>query len=196
MNQAILDNNYIATTSGVVTVFNYDGVTGEYLDSCEEYLSEGIGLPANACIDAPPKTKVGYIACRVSDMWEVVEDHRGKTLYSTETAQTITISELGELPVNSTTLAPTTPYDKWSGKKWVTDKAAQHAADIVTATHQRAKLIATANAAITPLADAVDLGMATEAETALLNNWRRYRVQLNRIEIDTAPDIVWPELPA
>ncbi|AHG21263.1 hypothetical protein Z042_17880 [Chania multitudinisentens RB-25] len=195
MNQAILDGSYIATISGVVTVFNYDGTTGEYLNSCEEFLSEGVGLPANACIDAPPKCKAGYIARRVGDTWETVADHRGKTLYSTETGQLLTISELGGLPVNSTILAPNTPYDKWNDKEWVTDKTAQHDADITAATHQRTELIAVANAAIMLLADAVDLDMATEAEVVLLNNWRRYRVQLNRVEMNAAPDIIWPELP-
>ncbi|WON76299.1 tail fiber assembly protein [Serratia sp. UGAL515B_01] len=195
MNMAILDKNNIATTSGVLTVFNYDGKTGEYLDSCEEYLSEGVGLPANSCIEAPPKTSTGYIARRVGDVWDVVEDHRGKTLYSTETGQSVTISELGALPVNSTELVPNTPYDKWDGKEWVTDEIAQHDADIATATQQRAELLVLANAAITPLTDAVDLGMAAEEETVLLNNWRRYRVQLNRIEMDAAPNINWPEMP-
>jgi hypothetical protein len=196
MNQAILDNNYTAITSGLVTVFNYDGTTGEYLNCCDEFLSEGVGLPANACIDAPPKTKSGYIVCRVDDIWEIVEDHRGKKLYNTENGQPVTINELGALPLNTTALFPNTPFDQWDGKKWVTDKTAQHAADIVTATHQRAELNAAANAVITPLTDAVDLGMATEAEVALLSHWRRYRVQLSRIDLDAAPDINWPELPA
>lgn len=196
MNQAILDNNYTAVTSGLVTVFNYDGKTGEYLNYSEEFLSEGVGLPANACTDAPPKTKSGYIARRVDDMWEVIEDHRGKKLYNTENGQPVTINELGALPLNTTALAPTTPFDQWDGKEWGTDQAAQHAADIVTATHQRAELNAAANAVITPLTDAVDLGMATEAEAELLSHWRRYRVQLSRIDLDAAPDINWPELPA
>lgn len=195
MNQAILDSNDIATVSGVIIIFNYDGITGEYLDSCEEYLSEGIGLPANACIEPPPKTKAGYMACRIGDVWEIVADHRGKSVYNTETGQSMTIGVLGDLPINTTTLTPNTPFDKWNGREWITDKAAQHAADIITANHQRAELLAAANVAITPLTDAVDLGMATEAELVLLNNWRRYRVQLNRIALDTAPEIVWPELP-
>lgn len=49
--------------------------------------------------------------------------------------------------------------------------------------------------AIAPLQDAVDLGIATEAEAALLLAWKKYRVLLNRINPEDAPDINWPEVP-
>ncbi|MFD2641876.1 tail fiber assembly protein [Pseudomonas japonica] len=38
-----------------------------------------------------------------------------------------------------------------------------------------------ADAAIVPLQDAIDLDEATEAELALLKEWKRYRVALNRL---------------
>jgi hypothetical protein len=44
--------------------------------------------------------------------------------------------------------------------------------------------------------DAVDLGIATDAETALLLAWKKYRVLINRIKPDDASDISWPEQPA
>ncbi|WP_269450521.1 tail fiber assembly protein [Xenorhabdus doucetiae] len=43
--------------------------------------------------------------------------------------------------------------------------------------------------------DAVDLGIATNAEKSALTEWRRYRVLLNRVDCSTAPDIQWPEQP-
>ncbi len=57
---------------------------------------------------------------------------------------------------------------------------------------------AAADTAITPLQDAVDLGEATDAEAALLKEWKRYRVALNRLpEQPGYPDqIDWPALPA
>ena len=64
------------------------------------------------------------------------------------------------------------------------------------AVRQRASLLATANAVIVPLQDAVDLGMATDAEGALLTEWRKYRVLLSRIDTSAAPDIEWPTPPA
>lgn len=67
---------------------------------------------------------------------------------------------------------------------------------VALAVRQRASLLATANAVIVPLQDAVDLGMATDAEGALLTEWRKYRVLLSRIDTSAAPDIEWPTPPA
>lgn len=56
-------------------------------------------------------------------------------------------------------------------------------------------LLSAAAVAIGPLQDAVDEGMATPEETAALSEWKKYRVLLNRIKPEDAPNIVWPEKP-
>nr|ELR5143313.1 tail fiber assembly protein [Providencia stuartii] len=66
---------------------------------------------------------------------------------------------------------------------------------IAKAEQQKQSLLAEANSAIAPLQDAVDLGMATESETAALQEWKKYRVLLNRVDTSTAPDIDWPQKP-
>nr|ELR5228490.1 tail fiber assembly protein [Providencia rettgeri] len=66
---------------------------------------------------------------------------------------------------------------------------------IAEAEQQKQLLLAEANNAIAPLQDAVDLGMATDDEKALLTTWKRYRVLLNRVDTSTAPDVEWPEKP-
>ncbi|CBJ80158.1 putative CPS-53 (KpLE1) prophage; tail fiber assembly [Xenorhabdus bovienii str. Jollieti] len=43
--------------------------------------------------------------------------------------------------------------------------------------------------------DAVDLGLATDAEKSTLTQWRRYRVLLNRVDCAIASHIDWPEQP-
>lgn len=43
--------------------------------------------------------------------------------------------------------------------------------------------------------DAVDAGIATDAETTELAAWRKYRIQLMRVDTSTAPDITWPTPP-
>ncbi|EJD6400467.1 tail fiber assembly protein [Providencia rettgeri] len=48
---------------------------------------------------------------------------------------------------------------------------------------------------IAPYQDAIDLGIATDKELMQLNAWKQYRVDLNRIDTATAPDITWPEKP-
>lgn len=45
---------------------------------------------------------------------------------------------------------------------------------------------------IAPLQDAVDLGEATDDEKARLLAWKKYRVQVNRV--DTV-NPVWPDVP-
>ena len=45
------------------------------------------------------------------------------------------------------------------------------------------------------LRDAVDLGIATDAETAALTEWKKYRVLLNRVDTSAAPEIEWPTQP-
>ncbi|HAT3770004.1 TPA: tail fiber assembly protein, partial [Citrobacter freundii] len=56
--------------------------------------------------------------------------------------------------------------------------------------------ISEASAKISPLQDAVDLGMATDEEVVQLTEWKKYRVLLNRVDISKAPDINWQERPA
>lgn len=64
---------------------------------------------------------------------------------------------------------------------------------IQLATEKKQQLISSVNAAITPLLDAVELGIATEEESESLQTLKTYRVLLNRVDV-TAP--VWPEVPA
>ncbi|CDG89661.1 tail fiber assembly protein [Xenorhabdus bovienii] len=60
---------------------------------------------------------------------------------------------------------------------------------------EKQQLMSRAREKIAPLQDAVDLGIATEAERLALNEWRKYRVMLNRIDCTMSLDIKWPEQP-
>ncbi|WP_060507159.1 tail fiber assembly protein [Pseudomonas sp. NBRC 111124] len=78
-------------------------------------------------------------------------------------------------------------------------KAAQtEAVHLAQVQAEVARLRAQADAAIAPLQDALDLDEATDDETALLKEWKRYRVALNRLpEQQGYPtDIDWPAPPA
>lgn len=59
----------------------------------------------------------------------------------------------------------------------------------------RDQLLGWAALNMAPLSDAEDLGIATAAESALLLQWRQYRVALGRID-PAASGIVWPEPPS
>ncbi|EAA3682994.1 tail fiber assembly protein, partial [Salmonella enterica subsp. houtenae] len=82
------------------------------------------------------------------------------------------------------------------GKAWVKDEAAEKAAQLRQAEETKNRLLQMASGKIAPLQDAVDLSVATEEESALLIEWKKYRVLLNRIDTSNAPDITFPELPA
>ncbi|SEO76138.1 virus tail fibre assembly protein, lambda gpK [Luteibacter sp. UNC138MFCol5.1] len=59
---------------------------------------------------------------------------------------------------------------------------------------RRNELLARAALAMAPLQDAVELGEATEAESALLTRWRQFRVAVSRVPLDAA-DPEWPAFP-
>ena len=60
---------------------------------------------------------------------------------------------------------------------------------------RKTELLAQAAAAIAPLQDAIDLGIATDTEINLLAEWKKYRVLLSRVDISQTDGIEWPEIP-
>ncbi|NIB50690.1 tail fiber assembly protein [Enterobacter sp. 725m/11] len=197
MSQAELNSELIAIVAGDITVFNYDGETHEYISSSVEFLPVGVGIPANSCADAPGKTIKGFAIRRATGgkAWEYVADHRGETVYSTQTGEKVVITAPGDYPPETTINPPSTPYDKWNGERWVTDEAVKAAADITEAAATKAALIKSAAEKIEPLQDAVELDMATNEEKSSYDAWRKYRVLLTRVDTSLAPDISWPEPP-
>lgn len=63
---------------------------------------------------------------------------------------------------------------------------------VAAAERKKAELLDVAGKAIAPLQDADDLAIATEEEAAQLRLWKTYRVQLNRINPQDAPETDWP----
>ncbi|WP_349357007.1 terminase gpA endonuclease subunit [Escherichia coli] len=146
---------------------------------------------------APPDIPAGFVAVFNSDesSWHLVEDHRGKTVYDVASGDALFISELGSLPENVTWLSPEGEFQKWNGTAWVKDAEAEKLFRIREAEETKNSLMQVASEHIAPLQDAVDLEIATEEETSLLEAWKKYRVLLNRVDTSTAPDIEWPVIP-
>lgn len=65
---------------------------------------------------------------------------------------------------------------------------------LAAAQAQRDSLLQYATLRASPLQDAVDLGIATEAEQIELAAWKMYRVQVSRVDLEVA-DPVWPDRP-
>ncbi|HDK8914175.1 tail fiber assembly protein [Escherichia coli] len=198
MNNAILNNELIAVQEGNIIVYNYNSETREYISASTEFLAVGVGIPAYSCLDAPGTHKAGYAICRSADLnsWEYVPDHRGETVYDTETGEAKEITVPGDYPENTTTLAPLMSYDKWDGEKWVTDTEAQHSAAVDAAEAQRQSLIDTAMASISLIQLKLQAGRKlTQAETTRLNAVLDYIDAVTATDTSTAPDVIWPELP-
>ncbi|ECD5912757.1 tail fiber assembly protein, partial [Salmonella enterica subsp. enterica] len=112
--------------------------------------------------------------------------------YDTTTGNQVYISEPGPLPENVTSVSPGGEYQKWDGKAWVKDEAAEAAARLREAEGTKSRLLLMASGKIAPLQDAVDLDEATDKEKASLLAWRKYRVLVSRVDT-TNPD--WPYVP-
>ncbi|HBV2907627.1 tail fiber assembly protein [Citrobacter freundii] len=197
MTEAKLNNEFIAVESGNITVFNFDIETREYLSSTIEFLAVGVGVPANSCIDMPGKSKKGLAICRTKDLneWEYIADHRGESVYSTETGKKIVVSELGDYPENTTELPPATPYDKWNGSAWVTDTEAQYKVYVETAEHKKAELLAKAQLTINLWQTELQLGIISDEDKVRLITWMNYIKAVQVVDTSTAPDITWPRKP-
>ncbi|EFH8542755.1 tail fiber assembly protein [Escherichia coli] len=197
MAKATLNKNGIATKAGDMTVYNFDGETREFLSTSTEFLAVGVGIPANACTDAPVEEKGGFAICRTAslDGWDYVVDHRGETVYDTETGQPVEMTGLGDYPDNVTTIEPLTPYDRWNGNEWVTDADAQKSGQVAAAQQKKTSLLAEAQRTVSLWQTELQLGIISDDDKASLITWMKYIQALNAVDTSTAPDIEWPVKP-
>lgn len=116
-------------------------------------------------------------------------------VYCTKTGQAIKIYTFGALPDSTTPLAPEGDFFKWDGVTWINDPEAQKTAEINDAQLKKNQLDKDAQRIIQLLEYAIETDMQTGVESAQLHAWKKYRVLLNRIDINQASDILWPEMP-
>ncbi|MFJ5485663.1 tail fiber assembly protein [Pectobacterium actinidiae] len=193
IKNAELNENGLAINAGWITVYHVNPVTREYQSASYEYIMQGVGLPADSYADEPELPPVGQALRRSASgkAWEQVADYRGQTVYSTETRQSQTVTQFGELPDNVTLLKPMTEFDVWNGKTWEIDKEAQAAAALKAAQQELATRKTAATSRINELTYAVNLDIATDAEKSALTAWQTYAVLLSRIDVNAA-NIEWP----
>ena len=191
---AVLDNNGLTISAGWVVVYNVDA-KGEFLQATYQYLPIGVGLPANAYLEAPQSVKDNQAIIHDGQQWTYPKDLRGTRIYSIETGGETILQEVGEIPDGFTELKPTSEFDSWDGKKWQFDKNKQHQYEVNQASIKKNQLLSEAASQLSYLQDAVDSQIASEQETQLLVEWKKYRVLVNRIDIELAPNIEWPNQP-
>ncbi|AXD71428.1 tail fiber assembly protein [Salmonella enterica] len=187
----------MSDTPQTIKIFNLRSDTNEFIGAGDAYIPPHTGLPANCTDIAPPDIPASHIAVfdAETETWSLHEDHRGDTVYDTTTGNQVYISAPGPLPENVTSVSPDGEYQKWDGKAWVNDEAAETAARLREAEGTKSRLLQMASEKIAPLQDAVDLGLATDDEKAQLDEWKKYRVLVNRVDTSTAPKIDWPKKP-
>ncbi|EAA4075106.1 tail fiber assembly protein [Salmonella enterica subsp. enterica serovar Napoli] len=184
----------MSSKAQTIKIFNLRSDTNEFIGAGDAYIPPHTGLPAHSTDSEPPEIPSGQVAVFDSEKtaWSLIEDHRGQTVYRTDTGEEFYIQELGPLPENVTSVSPDGEYQKWDGKAWVKDEAAEKAAQLRQAEETKSRLLQMASEKIAPLQDAVDLDEATDKEKASLLAWKKYRVQVNRVDT-SSPD--WPEKP-
>ncbi|EJW4858911.1 DUF4376 domain-containing protein [Salmonella enterica] len=106
-----------------IKIYNLRSDTSEFIGAGDAYIPPHTGLPANCTDIAPPDIPASHIAVFDTEKqtWGLFEDHRGETVYDTQTGNQVYISEPGPLPENTTTQAPASPIDKFENGQWVAD---------------------------------------------------------------------------
>ena len=191
---AVLDNSGLTISAGWTVIYNVDA-KGEFLQATYQYLPIGVGLPANAYLEAPQSVKDNQAIIHNGQQWIYPKDLRGTKIYSIETGGETILQEVGEIPDGFTELKPTSEFDSWDGKKWQFDKNKQHQYEVNQALTKKNQFLAEAASQLSYLQDAVDSQIASEQEAQLLVEWKKYRVLINRIDIELAPNIEWPNQP-
>ena len=191
---AVLDNSGLTISAGWAVIYHVDS-KGEFLQATYQYLPIGVGLPANAYLEAPQSVKDNQAIIHDGQQWIYPKDLRGTKIYSIETGGETILQEVGEIPDGFTELKPTSEFDSWDGKKWQFDKNKQHQYEVNQALTKKNQFLAEAASQLSYLQDAVDSQIASEQEAQLLVEWKKYRVLINRIDIELAPNIEWPNQP-
>ena len=189
-------------------LINYDRTSGEALGTeiaRESPREPGVFfMPAYTTPTAPTPPSAGNVSVYLNadgippldyrdGTWSEKIDRRGP-YWRTDNGQPDFLDELGVEPESRglTALEPVGSV-QWDGASWVVDIARASAGALA----RKDFLLTVATTRIAPLADAVDLGMATPNDVDQLNAWKRYRVDLNRIAQQPGfpESIVWPIAP-
>ena len=182
-----------ATTPGEIRAYYFDHINGEYTGWSDEFINIGVSMPGCSTDIAPGEEIAGFAQVFTGQLWEVQEDHREKTVYSTSDRKSSVVDYIGPVREGFTLVAPLTQFDKWVDGKWVTDASEQNESLTLSNTQKKAALILEASSYIAPLVDARDGGYIDDADVPVLAAWQKCRYALTKV--DPAKP-VWPERPA
>lgn len=181
----------------IITVYNLLADTKEFIGKGDAYIPAHTGLPAYCTDIEPPAAPDGQIQVfdDKTQGWLLVENHRDKTVYSTVDGSEIYITELGPLPEDTTIQPPPGGFVKWSGSEWERDKEAEKTAAIADAEEKKARLLSNANEQVSDLRIKLMLDMITDSDKEKLKKLVVYLDAVKNLDVNTAPDVLWPEIP-
>ncbi|WP_248791098.1 tail fiber assembly protein [Escherichia coli] len=123
-------------------------------------------------------------------------DHRGETVYSTETGESKEITAPGEYPENTTTIAPLTPVNKSKEDKTATNTEAQHCATVHPAEkHSQTRMKKAMAATSRNQRKAQAAPKPTQAETTRPNTQLEQTHAAKATNTTTAPEVTGQEPP-
>lgn len=193
----VFDENGLATEAGYIRCFYYDHLTMEYTGWSDEYINVGVSMPGNSTDIDPGDEVTGKVAIYRGGLWEIEEDHRGESVYSTESGMQSTVDYIGPLKDGFTVKPPSSGFDKWDGDDWVPDDDARKQADIEDAENKREHLISQANAYMNSRQwpGKAAMGRLNDSEKNSYNLWLDYLDDIYSVDTSAAPDIEWPASP-
>lgn len=129
------------------TIHIYDTSTREYLKTLDwTPPNEWVALPGDATTLQPPAQREGFasVLSLAGDIWEYVEDHRGKAGFIE--GQPYTVRDLGPLPAGWSDTAPEPTPEQQTAQRRIEIMRELDAIDMQSVRPLRAKLAGTATA--------------------------------------------------
>jgi hypothetical protein len=191
----VFDKDGHATTPGEIRAYYFEHITGEYAGWSDEFINIGVSMPGSSTDIVPGEEIAGFAQLFTGQRWELHEDHREKTVYSTSDRKSSVVDYIGPVRKGFTLTAPSTPYDKWNGETWVKDVVALKAGQVADAEQQRRILLAEADQITADWRTELALGIIDDGDTAKLTVWMKYIKAVKAVDTSTTPDISWPARP-
>ena len=111
----------ISEKDQIIIAYSYDPEDKRLLGSFEYLWAKDTGLAINSTNIQPPTIEKGFIPIFdiKNQKWDLVEDNRRKTVYSTKTGQSSIVEYIGFVKDGFTELMPNNPFETWNGEAWI-----------------------------------------------------------------------------
>ncbi|QXI19620.1 tail fiber assembly protein [Pseudomonas hamedanensis] len=160
----------------------------------------GVQVPGNVIelTQLLPEAEPGYVWVWRDGKASQLIDLRNRFVYRKDNGTYVYWTELGPLPDYLTAKVRPSTYYFWKDDDWVLDIEAERAGQAAQADVDRDAHLREVVIRVAPLQYAYDLGEATGDQLALLQAWKRYALNLARIEQQVGyPALIeWPTAPA